>query len=184
MKSVHMWRTRGFTLIELLVTITIAGVLLTIAIPSFNSALINYRLTTISNTFLSSAQLARSEAIKRNSRVTLCQSADGVSCAASGGWQQGWIIFQDTDNNAARAAVEALIHSQIALPQGFATSTGDIFISYMATGGSELTTGAFQATTVTWCNSEGVTNATRQIVINAVGRAKVAKSTSATCVSL
>ena len=178
MLAVH---ERGFTLIELMVTITVLAILTTVALPSFNSALISYRLTTISNTFVASAQLARSEAIKRNSRVTMCKSADGTTCTTTGGWQQGWILFLDADNNAAKAVTEELIRTQNALPTNFVTTTGDNYISFNSSGGSELTTGAFQATTVTLCNSSGVTNSARLMVLNSAGRLRVQKTTVATC---
>jgi type IV fimbrial biogenesis protein FimT len=53
--------------------------------------------------------IAHSEAIRRNSRVVLCQSADGVSCANSGGWSQGWIVFDDANGDGVRGTQEQLI---------------------------------------------------------------------------
>jgi type IV fimbrial biogenesis protein FimT len=62
-----------------------------------------------SNSFAFDVQLAHSEAIRRNSRVVLCQSADGVSCANSGGWSQGWIVFDDANGDGVRGTQEQLI---------------------------------------------------------------------------
>jgi type IV fimbrial biogenesis protein FimT len=83
---------RGFTLIELIVTITIVGILLALAAPSFGEASLGSKLAATANRLLASATLARSEAIKRNASMTLCASADGANCAASGGWEVGWIV--------------------------------------------------------------------------------------------
>ena len=69
----------GFTLIELLVTLTIVAVLLAIAIPGFNETLKNNRITSQVNEFTSALYYARSEAITRGKRVTLCKSADGTA---------------------------------------------------------------------------------------------------------
>jgi type IV fimbrial biogenesis protein FimT len=174
-------RVRGFTLVELMVTIGILAILMMVAIPSFNSALISYRLTSIANTFVASAQLARSEAIKRNSRVTLCKSANGVDCTTAGGWQQGWILFNDIDNNALKGPTEAIIHTEVALPANFSMTFVDNYISFTATGGTELTTGAFQAGTVKLCSQSAPVGPARQMVINAVGRMRVAKVPVLTC---
>lgn len=174
-------RVRGFTLIELMVTIGILAVLVAVAIPSFNSALISYRLTSISNTFVASAQLARSEAIKRNSRVTMCKSADGATCVLTGGWEQGWILFQDINNDAVKNAAEVIIHTEGALPANYLTTAGDNYISFTASGGSELISGAFQATTVTLCSQVEPIGPARQMVLNSVGRLRVQKTTVSTC---
>lgn len=90
---------QGFTLLELVVTMTIAGILFGIAIPSFNEAIKNNRLTTLANDFVTSLNLARSEAVKRGQRVSICASTDGVTCADPGDWTQGWIVFNNPDNN-------------------------------------------------------------------------------------
>jgi len=84
---------RGFTLIELMIALVILGILVTFAVPSFNDAALSSKLTGFSNDLLASAQVARSEAIKRNAAVTLCRSTNGTSCAASGGWEAGWIVL-------------------------------------------------------------------------------------------
>ncbi len=80
---------RGFTLIELLVTITVAVVLLTIAVPSFRDLLARNELTTAANAWVGALSTARAEAVKRNQAVALCgedevpTSGIGSGCTAA-----------------------------------------------------------------------------------------------------
>jgi type IV fimbrial biogenesis protein FimT len=90
----------GFTLIEVIIASAVVAILLSLMIPSFGTLTMNERMTTQANDFISTLVLARGQALKRVSRVTVCSSADGASCSRSGGWEQGWIAFADTNNNA------------------------------------------------------------------------------------
>lgn len=81
-----------------MVTILILVILVGFAVPTFRDAALSSRLTAQANDLLASAQIARSEAIKRNVNVTLCVSTDGVACAGNGGWEKGWIIRTDDGN--------------------------------------------------------------------------------------
>lgn len=81
----------GFTLIELLLTLVIASIVVTLAVPAFTDTIRNNRLTAQSNDLVTAVNLARAEAIKRRSDVTICPSTDQSTCAASA-WQNGWIV--------------------------------------------------------------------------------------------
>ena len=60
-------RQRGFTLLELMVTVTVLGVLLGLAVPSFTAAMRNNRIVSQNNEFIGALNYARSEAIRRSS---------------------------------------------------------------------------------------------------------------------
>lgn len=67
-----------------MVVLIIAGILATIAVPSFQSLIESQRAKNASFELYASLNLARSEAIKRNADVTVTP--------VSGSWQNGWSI--------------------------------------------------------------------------------------------
>lgn len=81
------WTGSGFTLIELLVVIAIAGVLTAIAVPSLTKMMANARVRSTAQAFHSSMLKARSEALKRNTTVTIRR--DG------GSWSNGWQVVDE-----------------------------------------------------------------------------------------
>lgn len=166
---------RGFTLIELMVTIAIVAILATVAAPSFNEAILGSRLTAFANNFVASAQLARSEAIKRNATVTLCRSANGTSCATSGGWQQGWIVLSDTNGNGSLDTGETLIQYQQALSTGYQL-TGDAYsLAFQAIGAGST------SATLTLCRSSPVGSQERVVSVSPTGRTSVKKTATGVC---
>ena len=79
------------------------------AAPTLNGMLDSVKLSTASVSFMSDVQLAKDEAFQRNTNVVMCKSADGETCAAQGGWDQGWILFADANANGRRDRGDKLI---------------------------------------------------------------------------
>jgi type IV fimbrial biogenesis protein FimT len=74
----------GFTLTEVMVTLTVLVILTGVAVPSFHEILLAQAVRTASDDLYSGLLLARSEAISRNTAVSLLPSG--------GNWSQGWTI--------------------------------------------------------------------------------------------
>jgi type IV fimbrial biogenesis protein FimT len=174
----------GFTLIELLVVVAVLGVILTVATPNLAGMMVTSGLEAQSNAFLFAVHLTRHEAVKRNARMVLCKSAAGSSCDTSGGWEKGWIIFHDVNNNTAVDAGETIIQRKQALPASFllrGNSPVSKYVSYTSTGVAKLSSGAFQAGTLTLCSLSSSGGEARQIVISITGRPRVEETTVASC---
>jgi type IV fimbrial biogenesis protein FimT len=175
---------RGFTLVEAMVVLAVVSSLIYIAAPSMNAALNSVRLSSASNLMLTGIHLARSEAIKRNARVVLCKSGDGTSCSASGGWEQGWIIFHDANNNGLRESDESIIQREMPLSTSLRlTGNQNVarYVSFSPTGSTKMVGGSFQAGTLTVCTTSATRSDARLIVLNAVGRPRVQKGTVTSC---
>ncbi len=171
---VHMKKEqKGFTLIELIVTIAIAGILIGVGIPSLRDMIINNRVTAYTNDFVSALYLARSEAIKRGKRVALCKSTDYASCAGGGGWEQGWVVFEDENNDGVFAPAEVIqIHEPLASGvtlTGIGTTA--IYISFLSDGSTQTLGGLPVAGQLTVTKS----GKTRTINLSRIGRIQVTK---------
>jgi len=158
---------RGMTLIELMTALVIAAILMAVAVPSFRNASLGSKLSASANNLLSSLQLARSEAIKRNVAVTVCASADGATCAGGGGWEQGWVV---------RSAAE-VIQSQQALPDGYLVTQagGTVPLNFQPIG-----IGA-TAATFTVCRDDPDGSQERVVTVRAAGNAYVTRTETGTC---
>ena len=84
---------RGFSILELMVVVAIAAILLTVGVPSFQTLVFNNRITTEINRFSGSLAIARSEAVKVNTRVVVCPTSDGASCDKDADWENGWLTY-------------------------------------------------------------------------------------------
>jgi len=136
----------GFSLIELMVTLTVATILLSTAVPGFRQLIQNNKVATDVNEFVAALHLARSEAIKRGVRVSVCRSTTQTSCATTGGWEQGWIVFVDDKATAGTVETgEEILRVHGALTSG-TTLRGNnnvqARVSFLASGFSGGTNGS------------------------------------------
>ena len=96
-------KMKGFTLLELMITVTVAGLVLSVGIPSFNNFVQNSRAVTHTNDMVTAINLARSESTRRSTRIELCSSTDGATCGGDNDWSTGWIIRRMSDGEVLRA---------------------------------------------------------------------------------
>lgn len=88
--------SQGFTLLELMTAIAIMGILLSIGVPTFTNMIRGSQIAAESNDLLAALNLARSEALKRGVRVSVCALAEDLeSCSDEPDWSRGWILFDD-----------------------------------------------------------------------------------------
>jgi type IV fimbrial biogenesis protein FimT len=170
----------GFSLTELLVALAIMAILVGAAVPAYYRIMASTLLSRYTSGLVASTLLARGEAIRRNTTVTMCVSANGSTCG-TGRWEQGWLVMCRTSDgvvcNSAGAAT-LVIDYQPATASGWKLSEANALeaINFDSTG-----TGA-NAATITLCKPSGTTVVQRrQVKISAAGRPSSSKLADAAC---
>ena len=113
---------RGFSTVELMIALTIASILMTAAAPSMGTFVRNNRLQSEAFALLRTMHFARSEAVKRKTRVVMCRSANPTAATPTCGgnsytWTSGYLVFASGDgNNTYDPANDVLL--RIGLPAG------------------------------------------------------------------
>jgi len=98
-------RARGFSLIELLVALTLAGLFMALAAPSFSIWVQNSRIRATADSIAAGLQLAKAEAVSHNGLVRF-QLTDTLTDACSRSTSGvNWVIDM-VDGNAAQDSVE------------------------------------------------------------------------------
>ena len=201
-----MKKHSGFTLIELLITLVIVSVLLMVGMPSLKTFMQGSQLVASTNELISAFHVARSEAIKLNANVTICESSNGTSCSAAGtdNWEDGWIVFVDgtdplVDPNQVGTGVACAddntgtdcllrIHAGfddqlIQMPAENAGETVISSITFNSRGLPRDAAGSSESGTFSVCSldSSGNTINSRAVVLSFAGRVRVSDNATVSC---
>jgi type IV fimbrial biogenesis protein FimT len=174
----------GFTLYELLTTMLIVGIVLSLGIPNMQSFRQNSRMTAAANDLHSSFHLARSEAARSKTNITICASADPFAATpvCSGELEAGWVVFEDRNGDIAVNGADSVlkrfppVHTSIDIN----TTGPDDYFSFASTGlGRGNVTGTAPVATMMLCDGRGNvrggggTSTARVLVVTPLGRATV-----------
>ncbi len=174
-------RVCGLTLIELLIALVILVITISVATPTLQGLICANRLRTTTDRLLVAINLARSEAVNRNTPVSLCPStmaSTGVALCA-GSLAEGWIVFTNQDRDAAvDASTDEVIRAFEGIPPGYSltnlagTRAITDTITYLPDGSSR------RNRTLLLCPPAGSAVEPWRVVLNLVGRARAARSGS------
>jgi type IV fimbrial biogenesis protein FimT len=184
-----MKKYSGFTLIELVITLAVVGILLAVGVPSLKTFMQSNQLVASTNELISALHVARSEAIKLNTRVSICDSSDGMNCGGTGDWSNGWIVFIDADGaldntGAPCAAVntdcllrihDAFTDNQLTVSGVDANGAAITSFTFSSRGLPKAVNGASQSGVYSICSldSGGNTIGSRAVILSLSGRVRV-----------
>lgn len=169
-------RAAGFTLLELLLVFAVVAVSVSVASAAYSPLLQKNRLQASAQQLLRALNLARSEAILRNSPVSVCPSdmhATGQP-GCSGDFSGGWIVFSNADKDRVVDAqvdqvvqVYTALHRSIGLTNRAGTRPVSETIHYLPDGSSH------RNQTLLLCSKLRPVQKGLSIVLNIVGRPRL-----------
>ena len=188
----------GQSLIETLFVLFVLLVMCGVVASSMRWVQHKIHIQTAAEDMLNAVLTARTEALRREKRVTLCVAellavgelphrCDSTTPSAGSSpatWQQGWLMFVDDNSNGMWDPAEVLLQQHSSLAKAVSAtgnSTVNRFISFGANGRSLILNGGFQAGTLTFCERDALASLGWLLVINAIGRPRLEKAEVANC---
>lgn len=161
---------QGFTLIELLMTLAVLMILLAVAMPSFAGLKQRSAVTATHNLLLTGFATARSHAVSTGQLVTICPVSGESGCRSDGVWDEGWLVFVDSNRNGRLDAADTIVHHENRMISGMGIRSGSgrpraVFRPDGSAGGTNLS--------LRIC-AEGEVQAA--IILSNVGRARSAST--------
>lgn len=167
----------GFTLVELLVALAITGVLLGLGAPAMGAWLAEQELQQRADALLHALDRARSEAVKRGSRVHVCPDASGACPGSAAAWEGGWTVAATPPAGSTGTAV-AIAHERAATAGITVRGNRPVadYVSYTSLGYARRIDGALQMGSFTVCRAG---HKARRIVLANSGRARLERTSEA-----
>ena len=170
---------RGFTLLELMLCIAVFVTTAGFAAPAMKSLVTSVQLMNFTRHLAHSLHWARVHALTHSVPVGVCprRAPDADQCG--GGYHQGWLIFQDLDDNRRLDASDVVIRSDLGADSfirvfnraGDSIVTRSIFFAANGTSGSAMTLAP--------CPIDADTEYSSGIVLNNIVRVSVRSNLSA-----
>jgi type IV fimbrial biogenesis protein FimT len=170
----------GFTLIELIIALLIGAIVTALSVPMANMVK-SSRSSSIAYEFVSALNFARSEAIKRGNKVTICRTISGARCEGLPDineqkvWDTGWIVFSDVNGNGQfNPTDDEILSVHGPLPEGYTLrSNARVRVTYKPIG---ISPGYMDSWTV--CAPDAKPGFARGIIVAYSGRIRFAKDTN------
>ena len=156
-------RANGFTLIEALIAMTVAAILLAIAVPALSHA----KAATDSGAVRMELAASLLDAVRHSAitstEVVICPRTAADQCSGSTNWDGGWMVFADINGNRSHEANETLLAGEKPLANDvhLRSTAGRTRLVLQPNGGN-----AGSNVTFTLCDSRGPASAITLVLSN------------------
>lgn len=167
-------------MIELMITVLIAAIVLSIALPSLTSVSNEVSFNSVRQRLILDLTYTRSEAVNQGGQIVICPSdfinSPPTSCSADlTNWSNGWIVFEDRDNNGLFDSSDEMLKNNRVDSNAAITWERSNAISFDGEGHATSTS----AGTFKICDARGNTNIAKGVTLSLSGRAR--STDSVTC---
>lgn len=159
-----------------MVVIAVIAIVAGVAVPAFREMLLRSRLTASANEINAALQMAKLEAVRTNSRVELCPSANGATCSG-GDWRRFIMVSSKAPGEVVRE-VSLSRGSMTALGSAAITDNGNKMVFFP--DGFVRVGGVMQASTIGVCASGLSGDNARDIQVS-MSRVSVSRGQRAGC---
>jgi len=168
-----------------MITLAIAGMVLSFGMSNLTQYTKNSRMTATANDLHAAFFMARSESSRGKTNITICGSATPTAANSDcdGTWDQGYIVFIDTDGDLLRAgATETILRSHDAIETGVTLTVANnaTYFSFASSGLGRGNVNLVPAVTqIVMCDDRGNViaaggnSAARLFVATPLGRATI-----------
>jgi len=169
---------QGFNLVSLMAAITIAAILMHLAAPTYREMISAQRRQVMAHELLTGLRMARTEAVLRN--------RDVVIHALDGNWANGWRVIVDESRQGPSDARNPVLRVNQGNPRVQVQGNSPVReqVRFTGQGWALQNSGAFQAGTVHFCDSQ-TAESHYQVVVAKSGRVHLTnkRATQALCSS-
>lgn len=161
----------GYTLTELLAVIAITAVLASLVSPSFHHQVQQTRADAGLNDLIAAVNFTRHLAVTMRTTATLCPGQG--QCAKRNTWHRGAIVFLDANANGQIDDDEDVVRQFPSIDHGrihWRSFRNKSYLQFNDRGYTNWQSGHFQ-----YCPLNGDARYSRQVVLNAQGRARSAR---------
>lgn len=170
---------QGATLVELLAACCIGAVSLAAAAPSLQQLLARNQSQADVAELTEALRLARSEALKRSTEITVCAAAPEQpgrepACRTDGNdWSAGWLVFMDGGEQGRLEPGDLLLRAYQRRNTAGEVKAGLHHITFQSTGLSSRANGKFQFMPPGAAGQQAGAQPLQLVCVNKPGRAKV-----------